>query len=128
MFKDIDVSAIVFYVKDMNRTTVFYRDVLGFSVRSVESQDGSFVIAQAGSTLLLFFENEETPGKTPIVVFGLDGGIEDIIDTLASKNVEIVLPVSESPDGGLTADFLDPDGHTLSVHQPAGAPRRKNHN
>ena len=36
----------------------------------------------------------------------------------------LIAPVSEAPDGGLTADFLDPDGHTLSYHQPAGLPAR----
>ena len=30
----------------------------------------------------------------------------------------------ESPDGGLSLDFLDPDGNVLSLHQPAGAARR----
>jgi hypothetical protein len=29
----------------------------------------------------------------------------------------------ETPDGGLSADFLDPDHHMLSVYQPSGAPR-----
>ena len=35
------------------------------------------------------------------------------------------VPVSEAPDGGLTMDFVDPDGNGLSLYQPAGAPRRK---
>lgn len=51
---------------------------------------------------------------------------ETLLAALAGKGVEIVVPpVSEAPDGGLTLDFLDPDGNLLSLHQPQGASRRR---
>ena len=49
----------------------------------------------------------------------------EFAEALAAKGVEIVVPVSEAPDGGLTMDFLDPDRNALSLYQPAGAPRRR---
>ena len=52
-------------------------------------------------------------------------GIDDYADKLASRGVEIVVPVSESPDGGLALDFVDPDRNMLSLYQPEGAPRRR---
>ncbi len=81
-------------------------------------------MSEVGTITLVFIRSDETPGQSPIVAFGLDGGIDDVVEDLAKQGVEIVTPVSEAPDGGLTADFSDPDGHVLSVYQPAGAPRR----
>ena len=122
------VSALVFYVADLARTTRFYADVLGIDLDRVPDDDDHPPIGMAdvGALSLVFFENaEEAAGSSPIVVFGLDGGIEDAVDALIRQNVEVVAPVGEAPDGGLTADFRDPDGHTLSFHQPAGLPRRQ---
>ena len=123
MLKKPNVGAIVFYVKDLERTKAFYEGVLGLKTRSDPGHDGPFLIAEAGATLLIFFKGEHRPGKTPIVVFTLEGGIDDLVEELAVKGVEIVLPVSEAP-GGFSADFLDPDAYVLSFFQRQGAPRK----
>ncbi len=119
------ISTIVYYVKDLQRTMTFYQDALGLSISIIAGHDGSFGTSNVGDLELVFVESDEKPGRSPIVVFGLNGGIDDVVEGLTKQGVEIVTPVSEAPDGGLTADFGDPDGHILSVHQPAGAPRRK---
>ena len=119
------VSTIVFYVKDLTRTAAFYRDALGLALEVLDGHDGErFAIAGTATPTLVFLEHDEPPGRTPVVVFGLAGGIDEVVEGLARQGVEIVTPVSEAPDGGLTADFADPDGHILSVHQPPGLPRR----
>jgi predicted enzyme related to lactoylglutathione lyase len=115
------ISAVVFFVKDLHRTVAFYQDALGLSLSMIDSHDGSFATSDVGQLTLVFIPSEETPGRSPVVVFGLDGGIEDVVEGLAGQGVEIVTPVSEAPDGGLTSDFLDPDGHVLSLYQPASA-------
>lgn len=121
------VSALVFFVSDLARTRAFYRDVLHLDVSQMEPgpEHPAVATAEAGNLSLVFFESdEEQAGRSPVVVFGLDGGIEDAVDALVRQGVEIVAPLGDAPDGGLTADFADPDGHTLSYHQPAGLPRR----
>ncbi|MEM1116342.1 MAG: VOC family protein [Bacteroidota bacterium] len=121
------VSALVFYVADLDRTERFYGDVLHLDLDRVDSDDDHppLLTGAVGALSLVFIHNpDDAPGRSPVVVFGLDGGIEDAVDALVQQNVEIIAPVSEAPDGGLTADFLDPDGHTLSYHQPAGLPAR----
>ncbi len=125
MLKDPRVSALVFYVANPERSAAFYHDVLGLPTSSIDTGEGQLHTADAGETLLLFFKGDDKPGRTPIVVFGLDGGIESLVEELVRKGVEIVLPVSDAPGGGLTADFLDPDGHLLSFYQSAGLPRRR---
>jgi len=128
--KPLKVGAIVFYVKDLQRSEQFYRDVMGLetTVRrdryDEDHPDEAMMMAKAGDVSLIFFQRDERIGRTPIVVFTLaDGGIDDLVEKLASKGVQIVLPVSEAP-GGWTSDFLDPDGHMLSFYQSNQAPRR----
>ena len=123
MLASSEISAIVFFVKDLDRTNTFYQNVLGLSTERIEGHDGALLTAQSGSVSLVFIQADEEPGRSPVAVFGLEGGIDDVVDALVKQNVEIVVPVSEAPDGGLTADFLDPDGHVLSLYQPAEAPR-----
>jgi predicted enzyme related to lactoylglutathione lyase len=118
------VGAIVFYVKDLERTATFYEDILGLNIEWLPGHDGPFVMAQAVNTRLIFFKGEEKPGKTPIVVFAVNEGIDNLVEDLAKKGVQIVLPVSDAPGGGWTSDFLDPDQYILSFYQPPGTSRR----
>jgi predicted enzyme related to lactoylglutathione lyase len=125
MLKDCKVGAIVFFVSVLDRALGFYRDTLGLPVEAIEGHDGPFGLAQVGELSLVFIARPATAGDSPVVVFNLDGGIDDYAEALAAKGVEIVVPVSEAPDGGLTLDFLDPDRNALSLYQPEGAPRRR---
>jgi predicted enzyme related to lactoylglutathione lyase len=108
-------------VRDLARTIAWYRDALGLEPRTLDGHDGPFALAKAGAVELVFIPRHEPAGRTPIVVFGLESGIYEVVESLAARGVEIVMPVSETPDGGLSADFRDPDGHILSVYQPGDA-------
>lgn len=121
MLKNPTVGAVVFFVRDLARTIAWYRDTLGLAPRKLDGHDGPFAMATAGAIELVFIPRDEPAGRTPIVVFGLQSGIYEVVESLAAKGVEIVMPVSETPDGGLSADFRDLDGHILSVYQPGGA-------
>lgn len=125
MINNCKVGAIVFFVSDLARSVVFYRDTLDLPVQVVEGHDGPFAVGDVGDLSLVFIPREARAGESPVVVFSLQGGIDEHAEALAAKGVEIVVPVSESPDGGLSLDFLDPDGNVLSLHQPEGAPRRR---
>ena len=125
MLQDCRVGAIVFFVSQLERSLAFYRDALGLPVQAVEGHDGPFAVAEVGGLTLVFIVANVRTGDSPVVVFGLEGGIDDYAEALASRGVEIVVPVGESPDGGLSLDFVDPDRNVLSLHQPAGAPRRR---
>ncbi len=125
MLSNCKIGAIVFFVRELGRTIAFYRDTLGLSVNHIDGHDGPLGIADVGGVELVFIVREVTIGRSPVVVFAIDGGIDEYAEALAEKGVEIVVPVSEAPDGGLTLDFIDPDQNTLSLYQPAGAPRRK---
>jgi len=123
MLRNPTIGAVVFFVRDLARSVAWYRDTLGLEPRTIEGHEGPFALAMAGSVELVFIRGAEPVGRSPIVVFRLTSGIDAVVASLAAKGVEIVLPVSETPDGGLSSDFLDPDGHVLSVYQPPGAAR-----
>jgi glyoxylase I family protein len=118
------VGAIVFYVKDLARAKQFYGETLGLKTTINPGHDDEgyddakheWMLAEAENASLIFFVRSEPVGRTPIVVFSLTGGIDDVVEKLARRGVQIITPVSEAP-GGWTADFLDPDGHVLSFYQ-----------
>ena len=127
----LKVGAIVFYVKDLKRSEAFYRDALKLETTMREERYNedhpheSMLIAEAGDVSLIFFQRDEKVGRSPIVVFTLaEGGIDDVVQQLATRGVQIVVPVSEAP-GGWTSDFLDPDGHMLSFYQSNKQPRKR---
>lgn len=130
MLANLRLGAIVFNVDDIGRTEAFYRETLGLTLTRMpgepgESDGADWLMGElAGNVSILFFQAPGTRGDSPIPVFELaDGGIEGVVENLASKGVTIVTPVSHAPDGGLTADFADPDGHVLSLYQePDKAP------
>lgn len=125
MLSNAQVGAIVFFVGVLARSVEFYRDTLGLQLNEIEGHDGPFALAELGELTLVFIPRPAKAGDSPVVVFRLDGGIDDYAESLAAKGVEIVVPVSEAPDGGLSLDFVDPDRNMLSLYQPRGAARRK---
>ncbi len=125
MLSNCKVGAIVFFVTDLSRSVDFYRDTLGLPVNLVDGHDGAFAMAQVGELVLVFIVHAAKAGESPVVVFSLDGGIDDYAEALAGRGVEIVVPVGESPDGALSLDFVDPDRNLLSLHQGPDLPRRK---
>ena len=125
MQKDCNVGAIVFFVSDLERSIVFYRDTLGLPVTVLDGDEGGYGLANVGELSLVFIPRPAKTGDSPVVVFNVAGGIDDYADALATRGVEIVVPVSDCPDGGLSIDFVDPDRNMLSLYQPAGAARRR---
>ncbi len=125
MLVNAKVGAIVFFVAVLDRSVAFYRDTLGLPINEIDGHDGPFALAELGEVTLVFIQRPAKAGDSPVVVFGLEGGIDDYAEALAAKGVEIVVPVSEAPDGGLSLDFVDPDRNMLSLYQPPGAARRQ---
>lgn len=117
---------IIFNVADIERTRAFYGEYLGIQFERYDEEDGSaYLMTKIGQEIdLMVFKGDPKPGNTPNVVFGLsDGGIDTLIERLATVGVEIVTPVSEAP-GGWFADFRDPDGQVVSFYQAAEVPRK----
>ncbi|MDR7221434.1 VOC family protein [Aminobacter aminovorans] len=127
MFGKSKLGNICYYVSNIDKTEAFYRDVMGLDVTRMEGDEdtgGDWLLANTANGVdLIFFAMESRPGNSPIIVFEIpDGGIDDIVSTLAGEGVTIVTPVSHAP-GGWSSEFADPDGHVISMYQSAEVPR-----
>lgn len=127
MFGKSKLGNICYYVSDIDKTEAFYRDVMGLDVQRMEGDadtGGDWLLANTANGIdLIFFAMESRPGNSPIIVFEIaDGGIDDVVASLAGQGVTIVTPVSHAP-GGWSSEFADPDGHVISMYQSAEAPR-----
>lgn len=120
------LGAIVFSVSNLDRTIDFYTKHFGLSMTRRSGKEGEkeehFAYANLGEVSLVFFERPEKSGRSPVVVFELEGGIDTLTQKLAASGVTIVTPVSHAP-GGWSSDFLDPDGHLLGYYQTADKPK-----
>jgi glyoxylase I family protein len=115
-----DGIAIIFLVADLERTRMFYQDVIGLTLNVEEG----FLLGKLPGCELVFFQGESQPGTSPQIVFGLEqGGIDSIAERLVQQGVQLVTPVSEAP-GGWSLDFRDPDGHPVAFYQQGSLPRR----
>ncbi|MBO1255001.1 VOC family protein [Alteromonas sp. 5E99-2] len=119
------VGAICYYVSNLEKTEVFYRDALGLDVVRMKDEGSDWLLAKTENGVeLLFFKQESKPGDSPIVVFELsNGGIDDVVETLSESGVTIVTPVSHAP-GGWSAEIADPDNHQISMYQSDDVPRK----
>ncbi|WP_299946461.1 VOC family protein [uncultured Microbulbifer sp.] len=125
MLQNSRIEAVVFFVKNLHNTQQFYESTLGLKTswaagaeEGERGEDGGHLMAHIGDSVLIFFEGDEKPARTPILVFSVDDSeIHRMVEHLTTHHVEILAPVQHAPDGGLTADFADPDGHVLSIYQ-----------
>ncbi len=124
MLNKSKIGAVCYYINDLDKTEAFYRDALGMDIQRMDDNGESWLIANTANNIeLLFFKQESRPGNTPIIVFELaDGGIDDIVESLAEQGVTIVTPVSHAP-GGWSAEIADPDNHQISMYQSEQVPR-----
>ena len=113
--------AVIFTVKDLDRSYRFYTEVLGLTL---ERGEGYMSGKLPQGCEIMFFEGEATRGTSPQIVFGLDeGGIDSVVESLVNQGVQLLTPVTEAP-GGWSFEFPDPDEHGLAFYQSAEQPRR----
>ena len=107
-------DAIYYHVKDIDKAIAFYRDVLGFTLKSRD------YVARFEVDGVLF---ELVPAHATDTIAGpgnarLSLGVKDIhaaIDYLASKGVKASPAKAEV--GGILSLFKDPDGNELCLWQ-----------
>ncbi|HEY9757182.1 MAG TPA: VOC family protein [Oculatellaceae cyanobacterium] len=112
------LAYVILYVKDTAKAVTFYQDVLGAKVKF--NEDGWVELETGAVTLALHKEGEKsgTAGSSSTVVFA----VKDVKQTYQDlKSVGVKFSgephqVCETPDSiGISADFKDPDGNSLSI-------------
>ena len=107
-------DALDYHVKDMDKSITFYRDVLGFPLKS-RDYVARFEVDGVLFELVPVHQGEPIggPGNARLSL-----GVKDVqaaIDYLASKGVKASPAKSEV--GGILSLFHDPDGNELCLWQ-----------
>jgi len=111
---------IMLMVKDIPGTVKFYHEGLGLPVKM--SSPGWAELDANGTTIALHAANESTAGAdSPILSFHVDD-IYTMIATLEGMGAKLEGSVRE-PSFGKVAALRTPDGHLLSLLQPASQPQ-----
>jgi lactoylglutathione lyase len=115
------ISYIILHVRNVEKATAFYRDVLGLKVKM---QDGGWIELDTGKTVLALHGGEEDvfpaePKGPTCVVFGVDD-IQATYEHLKNAGITFDEPPKKVCDAGpgeigMSADFKDLDGNTLSI-------------
>ena len=107
-------DAIYYHVKDMDKTIAFYRDVLGFPLKSRD------YVARFDVDGVLF---ELVPAHEADIIAGpgnarLSLGVRDINAAIAHLAAKGVSASPAKPEvGGILSLFHDPDGNELCLWQ-----------
>ena len=113
---------VIVFVSDMQRSTAFYRDLLGLPLKF--SSPGWTEFVTGSTTLALHPARDATggavQGQSPAGQAQL-GFQEEQLDAaytwLQAQGVSLSLPPQEQPEGGKVAVLHDPDGLGITLRQ-----------
>ncbi|MDR6323091.1 VOC family protein [Actinoplanes couchii] len=111
---------ITVLVTELDRSTRFYRDILGF--HEIDNGDGSAVLASGDTRLVLRTVHNLTAEAGRLIYLNLEvGDIEAVHAELRDKGVKFVhspRPVNRGDRLELwSATFRDPDNHNIAITQ-----------
>ena len=102
-------------VTDMDRAVSFYGDTLGLEV---EQRDEEWSMLKTGEVRIGLNGRESPSGDGgAVAAFRATEGIEQAVEALAGKGVDVPGGVTEHP-WGRVATFKDPDGNDLQFYEP----------
>lgn len=111
---------VVIYVSDMQRSTTFYRDVLGLPLKF--SSPGWTEFNNGGTTLALHrYLGGESSAPEPsagqaTLVFVLDD-LQSAYETLQAEGARFSMSPQKQPSGLTFAVLHDPDGFSITLQQ-----------
>jgi len=115
------LNYVIVYISDMQRSIAFYRDQLGFPVKTespgwTEFHTGAITLALhhgQPAERLRGAHGEERAGQAQFSIEVAD--IEKFYEEKKAKGVEFIMPPTMRPFGAKLTIFRDPDGLAISV-------------
>lgn len=120
---DLKNCTSVLFVKDIQKSKVFYCNILGFKI---EFDFGGNIIFNNGFAIWEIQKNHIIPSTLGIKntsdssvnrfeLYFETENLEDIYHTLKSNNVKFLHEIHEEPWGQRTIRFFDPDNHLIEI-------------
>jgi predicted enzyme related to lactoylglutathione lyase len=109
------ISVVYLYVSDMERSAVFYRDLLGIPLEG----DGDWQEASLGGVRFALHRTHEGIGELSSGTVQVNLEVADV-DAAAERLRAAGVEVGEAmrDDWGAALEVRDPDGYRLSLYQP----------
>lgn len=128
------LSLITLGVSDLEKSTQFYRDKLGWKPSSLGA--GQVTFFQMSGFGLALFPREELAADAGIEDVAASGfsrvalaynvrervEVDHVLETVRAKGARIVKPAEDAPWGGRSGYFADPDGFLWEVAWNPGFP------
>jgi catechol 2,3-dioxygenase-like lactoylglutathione lyase family enzyme len=112
------IDVVYFYVRDLERSIAFYRDVLGIPVEG-DDHWAEATLENGVRFALHATEGDADLGSGTLKVDFEVANIEDAAARLRAAGVEV--GETERDDWGAACEFVDPDGYRLHLFErPAG--------
>ena len=113
-----NISVVYLYVRDMERSLTFYRDLLGIPL---EGDEHWAEAAFPGGTRFALHEAPESMRDLSSGTVSVSLEVEDVdraTELVREHGVEVRETMRE--DWGTAADVVDPDGYTITLFQRTG--------
>jgi catechol 2,3-dioxygenase-like lactoylglutathione lyase family enzyme len=107
----------MYYVRDMEKSTAYYQDVLGLEPNFKSSDWTTFKLGE--SVLALHLTTGEVSGNGILIMNSKN--LKATVPTLKSKGVEFVKDYHAVCDGGYAIDIRDPNGNVVSFFEYTGS-------
>jgi lactoylglutathione lyase len=108
------INVVYLYVRDLDRSVAFYRDVLGLPI---EKADEHWADARLDGLRFALHTGERVEPGTVWIDFEVDD-VDAAAEHLRAAGVEVG-EINREPYGSF-CDFVDPDGYRLELFQPPG--------
>ena len=113
-------------VKDLDRSLVWYRDVVGFSVERKYEREGQLraVAMKAGDVRLLIGQDDGAKGWDRIkgegfsLLITTDQNVDEIANRIKEAGGTLESEPADMPSGGRIFRLQDPDGFKLAISSP----------
>ena len=110
-------SAIILPVRDIEKSTSFYRDLLGFDLTFSWGNPVGYVVLKGGdhvSVHLTQHSVDVTSDKEHVSLYVFAHDVDALYEGLIANGVEIHNAIGGRDYGMRDFDIKDPDGHILS--------------
>ncbi|MYC28547.1 MAG: VOC family protein [Chloroflexi bacterium] len=110
------ISAVTLSVKDMARSVVFYRDLVGLNML-YGGESAGFTSFGIGGGYLNLIATDQPVGWWGRVIFYVDD-VDELHAQLVSQGLKSDTDPADAPWGERYFHIFDPDGHELSFARP----------